>query len=72
MDAVLIDPEILGGTPCFRGTRVPIDTLLDYLLHGYTIGYFLSQFPTVTRDQVRDFLESLKDQMPQLAAATVK
>lgn len=60
MSQVQVDPEILGGAPCFRGTRVPVQTLIDYLLHGYTVEYFLSQFPTVTREQVKAVLESLK------------
>jgi uncharacterized protein (DUF433 family) len=60
MSEILSDPEILGGAPCFRGTRVPIDTLVDYLLHGFTVDYFLAQFPTVTREQVKAVLETLK------------
>jgi uncharacterized protein (DUF433 family) len=62
---IQIDPKILGGTPCFRGTHVPIETLIDYLLHGYTVDYFLSQFPTVAREQVKAVLESFKDEPPR-------
>jgi uncharacterized protein (DUF433 family) len=62
---IQIDPKILGGTPCFRGTRVPIEMLIDYLLHGYTVDYFLSQFSTVTREQVKAVLESFKDEPPR-------
>ncbi|MBV9670082.1 MAG: DUF433 domain-containing protein, partial [Acidobacteriales bacterium] len=43
-------PEILSGTPVFRGTRVPFQTLLDYLEEGDTIDVFLDHFPTVTRE----------------------
>ncbi len=46
------DPEILGGTPVFSGTRVPLRTLLDYLEAGDTLTDFLDDFPSVTRDQV--------------------
>jgi len=53
---VHIDPEILGGTPVFKGTRVPVDILFDYLASGYTIEYFLEQFPTVEREQVLTLL----------------
>jgi len=44
------DPEVLGGTPVFRGTRVPFQSLLDYLEGGQTLDEFLDDFPTVTRD----------------------
>jgi len=45
------DPDILGGTPVFVGTRVPVRTLLDYLEAGDSINEFLEDFPTVTREQ---------------------
>lgn len=45
------DPEILGGTPVFVGTRVPVRTLLDYLAAGDTLEEFLDHFPTVSREQ---------------------
>ena len=47
---VIRDPRILGGTPVFRGTRVPFQALLDYLEGGQTLDEFLDDFPTVTRD----------------------
>jgi len=50
-------PDIMGGTPVFPGTRVPVQTLLDYLEAGDTIDDFLSGFPTVTREHVVAFLE---------------
>lgn len=52
--------EIMGGTPVFRGTRVPVQTLLDYLEAGDTIDEFLAGFPSVTREQVIEFLETAK------------
>ncbi|MBU1820713.1 MAG: DUF433 domain-containing protein [Bacteroidetes bacterium] len=52
-----IDPEILGGTPVFHGTRVPIKNLFDYLESGETIDYFLDDFEGVTREQVVKLLE---------------
>jgi len=68
MSEVQVDPDILGGTPCFRGTRVPVETLIDYLLHGYTVDYFLSQFPTVSREQVKSVLESFKSDIAHEAS----
>lgn len=53
---VRIDPEIMSGTPCFAGTRVPVEYLFEYLRKGYNTGYFLSQFPTVTGEQVDQLL----------------
>ncbi len=49
------NPEILGGTPVFRGTRVPVKNLLDYLAAGDSLGQFLDDFPTVRRDQAVAF-----------------
>lgn len=54
---VIKDPDILGGTPVFRGTRVPVQNLIDYLTTGETVDAFLDDFPTVTREQVIQFLE---------------
>ena len=54
-------PEILGGTPVFAGTRVPIQTMLDYLEAGDRLGDFLEQFPTVSRDQAVAFLKFAKE-----------
>jgi uncharacterized protein (DUF433 family) len=51
------DPDILGGTPVFAGTRVPIGVLLDYLEAGDTLNEFLDHFPTVTREQAIAVLE---------------
>lgn len=53
----------MGGAPVFAGTRVPIQTLLDYLEGGETIDDFLDGFPTVTREQVVAFLEEAKARM---------
>jgi uncharacterized protein (DUF433 family) len=57
MNPIKIDPEIMGGTPCFAGTRVPIKNLFDLLAHGRTLDYFLEQFPTVTREQATAVLK---------------
>lgn len=55
------DPEILGGTPVFVGTRVPIKNLLDYLAAGDSLEKFLDHFPSVTREQAVAALEIAKD-----------
>jgi uncharacterized protein (DUF433 family) len=60
-DVIVRDPEILGGTPVFRGTRVPFKNLLDYLEGGHTLDEFLDQFPTVTREAAIAALEHAKD-----------
>jgi uncharacterized protein (DUF433 family) len=59
-DSVIIkDPDILGGIPVFRDTRVPVKNLLDYLATGETIDAFLDDFPTVTREQIIQFLHDV-------------
>ncbi|MCB0078655.1 MAG: DUF433 domain-containing protein [Anaerolineales bacterium] len=55
------DPDIMGGTPVFQGTRVPVQTLLDYIEGGETLDDFLDGFPGVTREQPIAFLEMAKD-----------
>ena len=55
------DPEILGGTPVFVGTRVPVKTLYDYLEAGDTLGEFLNDFPSVTREQAVAALELARE-----------
>ena len=59
-DVIQIDPEIMGGTPVFKGTRVPVQTLFDYLEGGEPIDEFLEDFPTVTKQQALNLLEELK------------
>jgi len=57
---VTSSPDVMGGTPVFAGTRVPIENLLDYLEGGESIDEFLEGFPSVTREQVITFLEETK------------
>jgi uncharacterized protein (DUF433 family) len=65
---IISTPEVLGGTPVFRGTRVPVQTLIEYLEGGQTIDEFLDGFPTVTREQVIAFLEEAKARMLPVAS----
>jgi uncharacterized protein (DUF433 family) len=60
VSVVSINPKVLGGTPVFAGTRVPVESLFDYLKRGRTIDYFLEQFPTVKREQVEQLLDDAK------------
>ena len=60
---VSCDPDIMGGTPVFAGTRVPVETFLDYLEGGDTIDDFLEGFPSVTREQAIAFLEQGRDRL---------
>ena len=60
---VKINPEIMSGAPCFAGTRVPIQNLIDYLEGGDSIEESLEGFPTVSREQVIAFLEEAKDRV---------
>ncbi len=60
---IIRDHEILGGTPVFAGTRVPVKTLFDYLEGGYSLQEFLDDFPTVQRDQAVGVLEQLKQML---------
>lgn len=59
-DVVISNPKILGGVPVFAGTRVPAESLFDYLKRGRSVDYFLEQFPTVSREQVETLLEYAK------------
>jgi uncharacterized protein (DUF433 family) len=60
---VCSDAAVMGGTPVFRGTRVPIQTLLDHLEAGDSIDEFLTGFPSVSREQVIEFLKEAKDRI---------
>ncbi|MGH9944608.1 MAG: DUF433 domain-containing protein [Pyrinomonadaceae bacterium] len=60
--------EVMGGIPVFAGTRVPVQTLLDYLKGGEAIDDFLEGFPTVSREQVIAFLEAAEAQIVKMVA----
>jgi uncharacterized protein (DUF433 family) len=60
MKVIESSPEVMGGTPVFTGTRVPVETLMDYLEAGDSINEFLSDFPTVSRELVIEVLEMVK------------
>lgn len=60
-NVITSDPQVMGGTPVFKGTRVPMQTLIDYLEAGNSIEEFLEGFPTVEKQQLIDFLEETKE-----------
>ena len=61
--AIVVDSDVMSGTPCFRGTRVPFKNLIDYLEGGHSLGEFLRQFPTVSRELTVQALEEAKDSL---------
>ena len=58
---ISVSPEIMGGTPVFTGTRVPVQTLIDYIKAGESIESFLEGFPSVKKEQVLAFLDEARD-----------
>jgi uncharacterized protein (DUF433 family) len=60
---IVIDREVMSGTPCFRDTRVPFKNLIDYLEGGHSLGEFLRQFPSVTHEMAVQALEEAKDSL---------
>lgn len=65
---ITIDPNIVSGTPVFRGSRVPIQTLFDYIADGFTLDEFLDNFPTVKRHDAIKVLESA-GQLPSIGTS---
>ncbi len=68
-DLITVDPDILGGTPVFKGTRVPVRSLFDYLEDNYSLGEFLECFPTVNHDRARKVLERSGSALLSMAGA---
>jgi uncharacterized protein (DUF433 family) len=62
------DPDVMGGTAVFSDTRVPVQTLLDYLEAGKTVDAFLEGFPSVSRGQVIAFLEQARERLIEAAS----
>ena len=60
-EVVWVDPERMSGEPCFRGTRVPVQILLDHLEGNANLDEFLDGFPSVTREQAIQFMELAKE-----------
>ena len=66
---IKVDPEVLGGEPVFRGTRVPVETFWDYLEGGYSMDEFLVQYPGVKREQCVGLVMAARDKMMNDARA---
>ena len=60
---IIVNPDIMNGIPCFRGTRVPFKNLIDYLEGGHSPLEFVRQFPSVTREMAVQALEEAKDSL---------
>lgn len=69
IDVISVDPSVMHGTPCFQGTRVPVQTLLNDLKGGFNIAEFLEGCPTVTRDQVDQYLELAQELVAECAVS---
>jgi uncharacterized protein (DUF433 family) len=68
-ELINIDPELMGGTPVLRGTRVPVKTLFDHIESGDSIEIFLDDFPSVSREQTLAFLRTAMNTMIHSAEA---
>lgn len=69
-DVLTSNPKVLGGTPVFTGTRVPVKNLIDYLEGGHSLEEFLDDFPSVTQEQVIAALELAREALVTLAVAS--
>lgn len=68
-EAVWVNPQRMSGTPCFRGTRVPVQSLIDFLEGGETIDQFLKLYPSITRQQVLSVLDFANSQLLECASS---
>ena len=70
-EVITLDPQVMHGTPCFAGTRVPVQTLVDFLETGESIDAFLKVYPYIPREHVHTFLELSRDlTIEQLSCAS--
>jgi len=69
---VWTDPERLSGSPCFRGTRVPVQMLIDHLTAGFSLDEFLETVPSLEREKAQRFLELAGEQMKECASSLMK
>jgi len=70
MNPITINPEIMHGTPCFSGTRVPVKTLFDYVARNHPLEDFLLDFPSVSREQVLALITLANSQVESAAKGT--
>ena len=69
MELISTDPEVLGGTPVFKGTRVPVRTLFDCLEDNYTLDQFLECFPSVSKQMALELLDASEGALIQRKSA---
>jgi uncharacterized protein (DUF433 family) len=69
MNPINVDPEIMHGTPCFAGTRVPVKNLFDYIEANHPLDDFFTDFPSVPPEQVRDVLHIARERLLKSTAA---
>lgn len=67
-DVVWVDPDRFSGAPCFRGTRIPVQMLIDHLAAGFSLDEFLETVPSLERQQAQRFLELAGEQMAECAS----
>jgi uncharacterized protein (DUF433 family) len=67
-EVIWVHPQRMSGAPCFRGTRVPVQSLIDFLEGGETIDQFLQLYPSITRQQVLTVLDFANDQILECAS----
>ena len=68
-EVVWVDPDRMSGTPCFRGTRIPVQMLIDHLAAGFSLDEFLETVPSLQRVQAQRFLELAGEQMKECASS---
>ena len=68
-EVIWVDPERMSGTPCFKGTRVPVQCLIDYIHGNSTLEEFFEDYPSVSREQVTRFLELAKEQLVECVSS---
>jgi uncharacterized protein (DUF433 family) len=68
-ELVWVDPDRLSGEPCFRGTRIPVQMLIDHLTAGFSLDEFLETVPSLERRQAQCFLELAGEQMKECASS---
>ena len=68
-EVVWVDPDRLSGAPCFRGTRIPVQMLIDHLAAGFSLDEFLETVPSLERSQAQRFLELAGEQMKECASS---
>lgn len=68
-EVVWVNPERMSGAPCFRGTRIPVQMLIDHLKAGYSLDEFLETVPSLEREKAQRFLELAGEQMQECASS---